>query len=66
MPKMKTHQAIAKRFKVKKSGKILKRTDGQDHFNSRETGKVKRNKRSDKDLKKMYKKTIRQAMPYKS
>ncbi|PLX28861.1 50S ribosomal protein L35, partial [Candidatus Parcubacteria bacterium] len=48
MPKMKTHKATAKRFRVKKSKKgtkVLKRTDGQDHFNSRESGKVKRNKR---------------------
>ncbi len=44
---MKTNKAIAKRFKKTKSGKILKRTAGQAHFNSRESGKVGRNKKSD-------------------
>ena len=61
MPKMKTHKGTAKRFKVKKSGKIIKRTDGQDHFNSRESGKTKRNKRSDKTTV-MYSKTIKRAV----
>ena len=44
---MKTNKAIAKRFKVTKTGKVLKRDAGQDHFNSRETGKITRNKRRD-------------------
>ncbi len=48
----KTHQAIAKRFKLTKGGKknkskIVKRTAGQGHFNTRENGKVGRNKKSD-------------------
>ena len=63
MPKAKTHKATAKRFKVKKSGKIIKRTDGQDHFNSRESGKTKRNKRSDKvSAKHTHRKTIKRAI----
>ena len=47
MPKLKTHQATAKRFKRTKTGKILKRTAGQNHFNARESGKVGRNKKID-------------------
>ncbi|MBI5729064.1 MAG: 50S ribosomal protein L35 [Candidatus Magasanikbacteria bacterium] len=47
MPKLKTHQATAKRFKRTKTGKIMKRTAGQNHFNARESGKVGRNKKSD-------------------
>jgi ribosomal protein L35 len=50
MGKMKTHKAITKRFDVKKSKKgvkVLKRVTGQGHFNGRETGKVRRNKRRD-------------------
>ncbi len=50
MPKIKTKKAISKRFKVTKNGKVLKRTDGQDHFNARQTGKKKRNKRSDNSM----------------
>lgn len=67
MPKLKTHKATAKRFRIKKSKKgtkILKRTDGQDHFNARESGKTKRNKRSDKTLAlTKTQKTILRAMP---
>lgn len=44
---MKTHKATAKRFRVTKNGKIIKRAAGQNHFNSRENGKVGRNKKSD-------------------
>lgn len=47
MPKLKTHKATSKRFRVTKKGKIIKRTAGQNHFNSRENGKVGRNKKSD-------------------
>ncbi len=47
---MLNHKAIAKRFKVTKNGKVLKRAAGQDHFNSREPGKVTRNKRRDRQL----------------
>lgn len=50
MPKLKTHQGTAKRFRKTKSGKIMHRTSGQDHFNTRETGKVAKNKRRDSSL----------------
>ena len=43
----KTYKALTKRVKVTKNGKVLKRRAGQDHFNTRETGKVTRNKRRD-------------------
>lgn len=45
--KLKTTKALSKRVKVTKNGKLLKRKAGQNHFNSRETGKVGRNKRRD-------------------
>ena len=67
MPKMKTHKATAKRFQVKRGKRgvrIIKRTNGQDHFNARESGKVKRNKRSDKVMSDTVKQTILRAMPY--
>jgi ribosomal protein L35 len=44
---MKSHNAISKRFKITKTGKVLKRKNGQDHFNSREPGKITRMKRRD-------------------
>jgi len=67
MPKKKTHKATAKRFVIKKSQKglkILKRSEGQDHFNARESGKIKRNKRSDVTMSKTMRKTILNALPY--
>lgn len=62
--KQKTHKALAKRVKVTKNGKIIKRKAGQDHFNSRETGKVRRNKRSDVKLGTQVKKAIKTFLPY--
>lgn len=64
MPKIKTNKAIAKRIRITKSGKIKIRTGGQDHFNARETGKVGRNKKSDKTIAKADQKNIKKAMPY--
>lgn len=64
MPKMKTKQAVAKRFKITKKGKVMKRTGGQDHFNARESGRVKRNKRRDAQIAKADQKNIKKLMPY--
>ena len=64
--KAKTHKATSKRFVVKKSKKgvkIMKRAEGQDHFNSRESGNTKRNKRSDNVMSKEMRKTILLALP---
>ena len=64
--KAKTHKAAAKRFVVKKSKKgikIIKRTDGQNHFNSRETGNTKRNKRSDNSMTITLQKAILRSLP---
>lgn len=62
MGKLKTNKGVTKRFKITKTGKVKKLCCGQDHFNSRETGKVKRNKRKDiitrLTLNKTVKKTI--------
>jgi large subunit ribosomal protein L35 len=64
MPKLKTHKATAKRFKITKTNKILKRKAGQDHFNSRESGKTTRNKRRDVEMSKRDQKNIRISLPY--
>lgn len=56
---MKTRKTISKRIKVTKNGKILKRKAGQDHFNSREPGKVTRAKRRDVTLGKTFDKTLK-------
>ena len=62
--KLKTHKALAKRVKFTKRGKALKRKAGQDHFNSRATGKVRRNKRSDMPMTKSVRKAMDALLPY--
>jgi large subunit ribosomal protein L35 len=66
MGKLKTNKGVAKRFKITKTGKVKKVCCGQDHFNARETGNTKRNKRKDgtarKPLNKSVKALINKAM----
>ena len=57
---MKTHKSVSKRIKLTKRGKLLKRKGGQDHFNSRESGKVTRNKRRDISASGVFSKSIKQ------
>ncbi len=64
MPKLKTHKATAKRIKKTKSGKLIKRTAGQDHFNARETGKKMRKKRRDTSVSPAKRRVIEKSMPY--
>jgi len=64
MPKLKTHKATAKRVSITKTGKIKQRKAGQDHFNAKESGRIKRAKRKDIEANKVYKKTIKRLMPY--
>jgi len=42
---MKTRKALVKRFKVTKTGKILRKIGGQNHYRSKKSGKVIRQKR---------------------
>jgi large subunit ribosomal protein L35 len=62
--KLKTNKALKKRVKVTSKKKILIRTGGQDHFNSRESGKVTRNKRRDKKLSSANIKNVKKLLPY--
>ncbi|MFA6537374.1 MAG: 50S ribosomal protein L35 [Patescibacteria group bacterium] len=65
MPKLKTIQSVHKRIRVTKTGKIQKKKAGQDHFNSRESGKVTRAKRRLVKLKEgLITKNIRKFLPY--
>ncbi len=61
---MKTHKAVAKRIKVTKTGKLLKLKAGKNHFNSRESGKVTRNKRRDVTLGNTFAKSMKALMPH--
>jgi len=62
--KLKTKKLLSKRVKITAKKKIMIRVGGQDHFNSRESGKVTRNKRRDKMIAKVNAKNIRQLLPY--
>jgi len=48
--KPKTRKSITKRFKFTKSGKILRRATGQDHYRTKKTGKQRRHMRKWKIL----------------
>ena len=57
--KMKSRKTISKRVRVTKSGKLIKRKNGQDHFNGRESGDTTRGKRSDMEISKVYTRTVK-------
>ncbi|HBY95058.1 MAG: 50S ribosomal protein L35 [Ardenticatenaceae bacterium] len=42
MPKIKTHKATAKRFKVTGTGKIMRTKIGKSHLRRKKPGRVKR------------------------
>ncbi|MDO8617951.1 MAG: bL35 family ribosomal protein [Candidatus Uhrbacteria bacterium] len=62
--KLKTHKTVAKRLIVTKSGKLLKRHGGQDHFNSRDSGTITRKKRRDQTVNASYVRTLKSLMPH--
>ncbi|OGL83249.1 hypothetical protein A3B32_02020 [Candidatus Uhrbacteria bacterium RIFCSPLOWO2_01_FULL_53_9] len=64
--KLKTNKAIAKRFRVTKNGKLLKRREGQDHFNSRDTGNQTRRKRRDVKVSEVHRTVLKIGLPYKN
>ena len=64
MPKLKTHKGTKKRFRVTGSKKIIQRSAGQDHFNTRESGNTTRGKRRDASLDKTNRNAIKKLIPY--
>lgn len=64
MPKIKTHQATVKRYKKTGTNKLTQRKQGQDHFNSRESGKTTRSKRKDISVNATFAKTVKTLTPY--
>ena len=38
----KTKKALTKRFKITKTGKILRRASGQNHYRAKKTGEARR------------------------
>ncbi len=56
---MKTRKALTKRFKITKTGKILRRPCGQDHQRAKKSGKQKRESRKWVNLSKWETKKIK-------
>ena len=50
MPKKKSNKALVKKIKVTASKKLLRRYTKQNHFNSKQTGTLKRKKRKDVEI----------------
>ena len=42
---MKTRKSITKRFKITRTGKVIRRAIGQDHLRAKKTGNYRRAKR---------------------
>lgn len=65
MPKIKTHKAASKKFKVTKTKKVTRRSTGQNHYNSKETGKAGRlKKRTHRLIKAEEQNVLKRALPY--
>ncbi|MDD5433669.1 MAG: 50S ribosomal protein L35 [Candidatus Pacebacteria bacterium] len=43
---MKTRKALTKRFKITKTGKVLRKSGGQNHYRAKKTGKQIRQTRN--------------------
>ena len=59
MPKINTHKATAKRFKVTGDNKVTQRKSGQAHNNAHESGSTTRSKRLDLSTTKTLTKTVK-------
>lgn len=64
MPKLKTSKSALKRFKFSSTGKIQRRSVRMNHFNAKDDGGARRNKRGQKPLAKVNEKDIKNLMPY--
>lgn len=65
MAKRKTHKAVWKRFRLTGRKRLLRRAAGQDHFNARESGKITKKKRRDRELHPADYRRVRIAIPYR-
>ncbi|MBU4298747.1 50S ribosomal protein L35 [Patescibacteria group bacterium] len=60
---MKTRKSIIKRFKITKTGKILRRATGLDHHRAKKSGNKIRKSRKRVKLSKAEAKVIRRLLP---
>ena len=62
--KLKTKKTISQRIRITAKGKVIKRKNGQGHFNSRESSTVTRNKRRDQSMSETYTRNLKRMVPY--
>ena len=62
--KLKTSKSAFKRFKISSKGKLSRRHVRLNHFNAKQTGKARRNKRAAFPLAVQNEKDIKNLMPY--
>ncbi|MEX2007960.1 MAG: 50S ribosomal protein L35 [Candidatus Spechtbacterales bacterium] len=62
--KLKTRKSVTKRFKVTATGKLLHRRPFQGHFNAKDSGKQRRQKRRMHEVAKPEVKILKKLMPY--
>jgi ribosomal protein L35 len=64
MPKIKTNKSVSKKVKITKNKKVLRRSTGQNHYNSKETGAEGRAKKKDKRFFRTDERNVVAALPY--
>ncbi len=64
MPKMKTHSASKKRFKLTATGKVKRTMVGKNHILSKKSTKRKRNLRKGSFVDETQTKTVKKLLPY--
>lgn len=64
MPKQKSHSGSAKRFSVKKSGKVKRSQMGKNHKLTKKTTKRTRNLRGPAYVDETQVKTVKKMLPY--
>ncbi|MDQ5902403.1 MAG: ribosomal protein [Patescibacteria group bacterium] len=63
--KQKTNKSVSKKFRVTGSGKVTRRSTGNNHYNVRDNGVATRNKRSDAGIAvRADEKNLLRVMPY--
>jgi len=64
MPKLKTNKSVAKKVRVTRRKKVIRRKTNQNHFNSKDSGKVGQRKRMDVSLFKTDAQNVLKSLPY--
>jgi len=60
---MKTRKSLTKRFKITRTGKVLRRATGQDHFRAKKSGKKIRQTRKWVHVSKPLAKKLKKLIP---